>query len=545
MTYKMCYRIIESFCPRFSLFFLINSRKQTKTEIQRYFNQDQILFYYYSIIIPSIKMSSILSNNWENFFKDRPSNELSDKTMADLFSSFNAGKSLDECLSAAIEEQDTVFLAKALITNHIMFLHHFSKVGGTRTMPTARVFALVGTGESAFPAQLNKEVLFNTTDTKYPTWASFTSLKDSADVSKITIRANASNKAIRNCIPLPPFLAAALIDQGGASIPDLITCAITSIRAFDEAHKDDSDVNFFKADTACQNIVYWLFAASQDKNAIDPLAAIPSIDPVIIVNSNAIHGDHIASNETVVNPNSSLDNSEALTQLASNVNEQTTVLQQINISAEERKNEKKKGISSIHPSFQKMILAASSKDGTDVPIDPVKNCTDFFKQKSAVHAQIHLNQTLHSVFKCSVIVPVSLATALYHGNFLWDRADTPNNFCSFLLGKPPPLSQNGSKEIMMLHLKASKGSGWSDQDLEKAIHQAIGCATTIDGMLHTLYNLSSAAEFYWGKESIGTIGLKSWRTHITANLMLYESLAASDKEFIVKVLCAIDTRVNC
>ena len=42
VTYKPCYRIIKSFCPRFSLFFLINSRKQTKTEIQRYFNQDHL-----------------------------------------------------------------------------------------------------------------------------------------------------------------------------------------------------------------------------------------------------------------------------------------------------------------------------------------------------------------------------------------------------------------------------------------------------------------------------------------------------------------------
>ena len=190
-----------------------------------------------------------------------------------------------------------------------------------------------------------------------------------------------------------------------------------------------------------------------------------------------------------------------------------------------------------------MILAPSSKDGTDVL--PVKNCSKFFKRKSAVHAQIHLNQLLHSVFKCSVIVPVSFAIALYHGNFLWDRFDTPNNFCSFLLGKPPPLSQNGSKEIAMIYLKALKGVGRSNNDLEKVLHQAIGCPTSIDGMLHILHNYGSTVEFSWEEESIATIGLKSWRPHITSNLMIYESLAASDKEFIAKYLCNIDTRVNC
>ena len=97
----------------------------------------------------------------------------------------------------------------------------------------------------------------------------------------------------------------------------------------------------------------------------------------------------------------------------------------------------------------------------------------------------------------------------------------------------------------MLHLKASKGGGWSDKDLEKAVHQAIGSPTTIDGMLHNLHNLASLAELFWGPESIGTSSLKTWRSHITSNLIIYESLAATDKEFVAQVLCAIDTRVNC
>ena len=87
-----------------------------------------------------------------------------------------------------------------------------------------------------------------------------------------------------------------------------------------------------------------------------------------------------------------------------------------------------------------MILTASVDDGIDVPLVPVKYCSNFFTLKSAVHAHIHLLQTLHSEPKCTVDVTVPLATALYHGNFTWDRADSPNNFCSLLLGKPSPLA---------------------------------------------------------------------------------------------------------
>jgi len=48
-------------------------------------------------------MSNILANNWENHFKDHPSNEGSNKTMSELFLSFNL-TSPDDCLASAIEE---------------------------------------------------------------------------------------------------------------------------------------------------------------------------------------------------------------------------------------------------------------------------------------------------------------------------------------------------------------------------------------------------------------------------------------------------------
>ena len=87
---------------------------------------------------------------------------------------------------------------------------------------------------------------------------------------------------------------------------------------------------------------------------------------------------------------------------------------------------------------------------------------------------------------------------------------------------------------MMLHLKASKGAGWSDQDLEKVAHQAIGCPTSVNGMLHNLHNYGSTAEFFWDEKSIATIGLKSWCARITSNLIIYESLAVIDKKSLHK-----------
>ena len=82
--------------------------------------------------------------------------------------------------------------------------------------------------------------------------------------------------------------------------------------------------------------------------------------------------------------------SDTLSQLTTNVLEQTTVLQAINTSQEEKQRGKQKNISILHPSFKKMILFASSEDGTDSPLEPSDLCANFYQQKSAVHAQLHL-----------------------------------------------------------------------------------------------------------------------------------------------------------
>ena len=112
-------------------------------------------------------MSRILSNNWENYFKDHPSNEASNKTMDELFTNFNLTTS-SACLASTIEEQDTVLLAQAPITNHIFFLHHLQMLGGTRTSPTTKHFALSGYGPSAYLIQVTDESLFAESDHQVP-----------------------------------------------------------------------------------------------------------------------------------------------------------------------------------------------------------------------------------------------------------------------------------------------------------------------------------------------------------------------------------------
>ena len=155
-------------------------------------------------------MSIIMSNNWENHFKDHPSNEVRNKTMSALLSRFNLTTPAD-CLAYAIEEQETVFLAQAPITHHILFLHHFHKIGVTRTSPNTKHFTLSGYGPSAYPKQVTNVSMFAESNHQVPSWVAFTSITNSSSVNGLTTHLNDTICSYRNFILISPFLAAALM----------------------------------------------------------------------------------------------------------------------------------------------------------------------------------------------------------------------------------------------------------------------------------------------------------------------------------------------
>lgn len=96
----------------------------------------------------------------------------------------------------------------------------------------------------------------------------------------------------------------------------------------------------------------------------------------------------------------------------------------------------------------------------------------------------------------------------------------------------------------MIHLKASKGEGWSDKYVERAIKQVIIIPVSINSMMYNLNNYSGISLIFFGEFPLITIGLQSWRIHISSNLLVYKSLAANDGELIVQVFTTIDTMVN-
>ena len=83
-------------------------------------------------------MTIFLANNWGDHFKENPKNEDNNKTIDQLIDLFAPRITIDDFLSNILKEQDTVFMAKAPNTDHIIFLHHVINLRGTRTTPDAK-----------------------------------------------------------------------------------------------------------------------------------------------------------------------------------------------------------------------------------------------------------------------------------------------------------------------------------------------------------------------------------------------------------------------
>ena len=198
-------------------------------------------------------MSTNRANNWENHFREHPENEASNQTIDELMQLFNQDATVEACLINAVEEKNTVFMVKTPLSGGITFIHHITKLGGTRSSKEKKIFALVGTAESAYPAQSTKEILFDTFETKTPSWTAISSAEETTPLEDLPAR---SKKSLRPAIPLPPFLAAALSDLGGASVIDLLDETLRRIGEFDSSQADDSPHP--KAAENLKPIVFWL-----------------------------------------------------------------------------------------------------------------------------------------------------------------------------------------------------------------------------------------------------------------------------------------------
>ena len=110
-------------------------------------------------------------------------------------------------------ETETIWVAVHPIDNVLLFLHHVTVVGGTRTVPDVSIRALVGDGPVAYPILLTTAQAVEYQNVV--TAAAWSNVKDLDSAEALTnAPAGQSDVSFPTMFPLPPSLACAVVGCG-------------------------------------------------------------------------------------------------------------------------------------------------------------------------------------------------------------------------------------------------------------------------------------------------------------------------------------------
>ena len=486
-----------------------------------------------------------LQTSWKHYFSSLETNELANKNLNvfDKATSVTDDFTNETLIRSLTEDIDIVILTVAPVTGNIKIFHSPINLGGTRIRPIHKLSALDGFNKNSTPVIFDQASITKTVDLRTPsfnkmrTWNTIESVTNSSAPTTGSKNFKHATFSI-----LPPFIANHIIDFETRDPSELFITCLDLIEAHDSNHENDDE--FEKAMEHCRNLLIFLWAAS--KSLIPPTISITGIDDDEVTRwSSNRHSTCLSTTFQNSNDTANKDNvnDEIIQSLAHSINNQTLVFESFRQEKQEEKEEKKNKFADLHDTTKLLIMNASSIDAESIPNEPTTSCKEFFNKKNISKAMDFLLTTLSQDLKCCVDIDTGLVTALYAGQFLRDRDDSPSNFSFFLTPKKLPLSLNKLKPTMILQLKANQGKGWSETDLKDALKQGIATPHDIHSFGHQLKNFWGLAHFFFGKESILTQSLEPLLATISQHTLTFEAAQLRDDLFATKLGYAIDTRV--
>ena len=485
-----------------------------------------------------------LQSSWKHYFNNLETNEVSNKSL-NVFSratSITDDSTEETLIRSLTEDIDVVILTVAPVTGNIKIFHSPTNLGGTRIRPEHKLAALDGFGNNSTPVILDKTSMTAIVEIRTPStnkmrmWTTIDEIKNSTTPNSGPKNFNHAAFSI-----LPPFIANQIIEDDTRDPLNLFVNCKKLIEAHDQNHQNDQD--YEKAAEHCRHLLTFLWAAS--KSLIPPTISITGIDDNEVTrwSSNRHSNCLITPTNDIENANNTNVNEDIIQSLAHSIDNQTLIFENIRQDKQEEKEEKKNKFSDLHDTTKLLIMNASSIDAESVPDDPVTSCKEFFNKKNISKAMDFMLTTLSQDLRCCVDIDTGLVTALYAGQFLRDRDDSPSIFSFFLTPKKLPLSLNRLKPTMILQLKANQGKGWSETDLKDALKQGIETPQDIHSFGHQLKNFWGLAHFFFGKDSILTQALEPLLATISHHTLTFEAAQLRDNMFATKLGYAIDTRV--
>ena len=444
-------------------------------------------------------------------------------------------------LEELCQNKRTPIITIAPVTGKIKLYYGFTNLGGTRTRAQNKIVALEGIGASATPLFFPEDGLLNNCSVRIPLVSDLASALDSETFRQISPESGARRTTFKNSgyIMLPPFLAQVILESTERDPAHLAITLRDTRKEFDDKHKEDHTID--SPLPLLDSILPFLWGAANSK--IEAIPRIADLDDPELQNwGNEMHAQFITPVTHSPSANQ-LPQSDTALVLASNIENQTSVMERILQKRDSEKENKKSKFENLPESSQNLIKNASSPDAEFVPQTPLENCVEFFKKKDAARARDYLEEVLELKFGCVVSVDRGAALALYAGAFVRDLDDLPSNFSFFLVPKKKPSASRTKNKSMMLQLKVLNGQGWSEKDFKEAAKQGVEAPSSIEELRFQLENLAGLSAFFFGETAILTRNLVDLSHKIKSRIVAFDAQQESDFEFASKIGYAIDTRV--
>ena len=482
------------------------------------------------------------SNTWKDYYQSLASNEDGNKNLSAFANDTDPAKLTDfpsEILRNFHSDTNTIVMGRSNICTDVVFYHSIRNLGGSRARPKNKIVGLTGVGPDAIPVQFSEASISTEVQVNCPSNATLKGISDKATVATAVVpplRPLVLNSATFQF--LPPFISSAFLELSERDPAQLLVELNSLITAHDTAH--DGDAEFPKAEDECKNLRAFLWALSTDR--IEGLKCSSNPDDVELANFNKIRHSDCILPLTPAQP-SETSNTDAIQQLATSVQNQTDLIEELKQSRTEASKEKKQKFADLHESAQRLILNASSQNGEVTPSTPSTNCASFFSKSSATKAANYLSTTLQDTYKCNPDLQSGFTQALFDGHFLCDREDSPSNFSFFLCPRKNPLSSGNRKRRTILLIKTKQGKGWSEQDYNDAVKQGISTPDDINLANHQFRIWWGCGAFFFGDASMFPTALAKLINLMATHCITFEAQQIKDKNFLTKFAYQVDTRV--
>ena len=486
-------------------------------------------------------------NSWKTYYQSHPGNEDANKHVS-AFANNSTVDAADianfgaKIIKAVLADIDTVVLAKSPTSNALCMYHSFTNLGGTRARPENKIVGLLGSGPDATAIVFNEASLKQIVEVDCPTNATLRGLSDKASVTTAPIAPTRPLKLHNAAIQfLPPFVSSPFLEIDAKDPAQLLIELNGIVSAYDTEHNGDAD--FPNATDHCKFLRCFLWAATNGH--IPTIVCAPDPDDAELQTfKTSRSGTCILPSIVIADPDESeVRNTEAVQQLAVNVQNQTDLIEELKKGREESRLDKKQKFDDLHDSSKRLILNASSQNGEVAAAVASSTCLEFYKKSSAAKAGNFLIASLKDTYGCHPDFETGFLQAIHDGHYLRDREDSPSNFSFFLCPRMQPLSAGNRARSTILQIKNKQGKGWTEKDYDDAVKQGISTPGDINTMTHQLKIWWGCGCFLFGDNSRFPKSISNLLQLISRYCITFEAQQLNDKNFFTKFGYQLDTRV--